>query len=89
MAGAHIATFNKVTGARVTAVCSRRELDERELEGKYGTPLRAYRDYGVLLGDPEIDIVDICTPHPQHAEQAIAAAKAKKHLLIEKPIAIS
>ena len=89
VAGAHIATFNKVTGARVTAVCSRRELDERELEGKYGTPLRAYRDYGALLGDPEIDIVDICTPHPQHAEQAIAASKAKKHLLIEKPIAIS
>ncbi len=87
-AGAHIDAFKGVTGARVTAVCSRSTLDPRALEAKYGLPLKAYTDYAAMLRDPEIDAVDICTPHPQHAEQAIAAARAGKHLVIEKPIAL-
>src|SRR5262245_55341557 len=88
VAGAHIETFKKVTGARVTAVCSRRELDEAELSRQYGIPLRPYKDFQSMLADPSIDVVDICTPHPLHPEQAIAAARAGKHLIIEKPIAI-
>jgi predicted dehydrogenase len=36
-----------------------------------------------------VDVVDICTPHPLHPQQAIAAAKAGKHLIIEKPIALT
>ena len=52
-------------------------------------PLKAYTDYQQMLADPEIDAIDICTPHPYHAEQAIAAANAGKHLIIEKPIALS
>lgn len=89
VAGAHIATFNKIPGAKVTAVCSRRELDDAAISAQYGTPLKAYRDYEAMLADPDIHIIDICTPHPLHAEQAIAAAKAGKHLIIEKPISIS
>ncbi|MFN0087215.1 MAG: Gfo/Idh/MocA family protein [Blastocatellia bacterium] len=89
VAGAHISAFNKIPGAKVTAVCSRRALDEKELERQYGTPLKAYRDYDKMLKDPSIDVIDICTPHPFHAEQAIAAARAGKHLIIEKPIAIT
>ena len=89
VAGAHINTFKKVAGANVTAVCSRRPLDEGRLSEQFGTPLKVYNDYAEMLRDPSIDIVDICTPHPFHAEQAIAAARAGKHLLIEKPIALS
>jgi predicted dehydrogenase len=87
-AGAHIDAFKGVKGARVTAVCSRLTMDAKALEAKYGLPLKAYSDYAAMLRDPEIDAVDICTPHPQHAEQAIAAARAGKHLVIEKPIAL-
>lgn len=89
VAGAHIQTFKSVKGARVTAVCSRRELDERELERHYGMPLKAYRSYEAMLAEAGIDIVDICTPHPLHPQQAMAAAQAGKHLLIEKPVALS
>ncbi len=89
VAGAHISAFNKISGANVTAVCSRRELDEAQLAQQYGVPLKAYRDYEEMLKDPSIQVIDICTPHPFHAEQAIAAAKAGKHLIIEKPIAIN
>ncbi len=89
VAGAHIETFKSVKGARVTAVCSRRPQDPAALEKKYGIPLKAYADYGKMLRDPEIDVIDICTPHPFHAKQAIAAARAGKHLVIEKPICLT
>ena len=89
VAGAHIETFKSVTGAAVTAVCSRRKQDPKELQAKFGIPLKSYGDYDAMLADPDIDVVDICTPHPFHAKQAIAAAKAGKHLIIEKPIALS
>jgi predicted dehydrogenase len=88
-AGAHINTFKKVAGANVTAVCSRRSLDEVRLSREFGIPLKVYDDYEEMLRDPSIDIVDICTPHPFHARHAIAAARAGKHLIIEKPIALS
>jgi len=42
-----------------------------------------------MLADPDIDVIDICTPHPFHPKQAIAAARAGKHLIIEKPIGLS
>lgn len=89
VAGAHIETFKHVTNARVTAVCSRRTLDAGALRAQYGIPLKTYGDYEQMLADPEIDVIDICTPHPFHADQAIAAANAGKHLIIEKPIALS
>lgn len=88
VAGAHINAFKKVAGANVTAVCSRRELHEAQLETQYGLPLKVYRDYDAMLKDPSIHVVDICTPHPLHPEQTIAAAQAGKHLIIEKPLAL-
>ena len=89
VAGAHINTFKNVEDANVTAVCSRRPLDEAELERQFGIPLKVYNDYEVMLDDPSIDIIDICTPHPLHPDQAVAAARAGKHLIIEKPIALT
>ena|SRR6266851_4820006 len=88
-AGAHIEAFKHVQGAQVTAVCSRRRLDPAELETRYGLPLTVYDDYDVMLQDETIDVVDICSPPWLHAEQAIAAARAGKHVLLEKPIALS
>ena len=89
VAGAHIETFKSVSGAQVTAVCSRRQQDEAMLNNQYGIPLKAYTDFNALLANPDIHVIDICTPHPFHADQAVAAAEAGKHLIIEKPIAIT
>lgn len=46
-------------------------------------------DWHDVISNPEIDIVDICTPNHVHAEIAIAAAKAGKHILCEKPLSLT
>ena len=84
VAGAHIDTFGAVKGANVTAICSRREHNPSDLEEQYGIPLKPYTNYDQFIADPDIDIIDICTPHPFHPDQAVAAAEAGKHLIIEK-----
>ena len=89
VAGAHIETFKSVTGSGVTAICSRRDHNEATLKTQYGVPLKAYKDYDKMLADPDIHVIDICTPHKFHTDQAIAAAEAGKHLIIEKPICLS
>jgi UDP-N-acetylglucosamine 3-dehydrogenase len=48
---------------------------------------RTTTDVESVLGDPEIDAVSICTPHRLHAPMSIAAARAGKHVLVEKPMA--
>jgi predicted dehydrogenase len=50
---------------------------------------KRYPTYEALLRDPEIDAVYISTIHPMHAEWAIKAAEAGKHLLVEKPIGMN
>lgn len=49
----------------------------------------AYPHCSALLGDPDVEAVYIASPHGLHAEQTIAAAVAGKHVLVEKPMAIS
>ncbi len=89
VASEHIRAFNNNPHTRMVAVCSRDlaraqgAIDEFELDAK------PYTDYERMLADPDVDIVSICTPNFAHAEQGALAAEANKHLVIEKPIAIS
>jgi predicted dehydrogenase len=52
-----------------------------------GPKVKVFRRLEEVLADPEVDLVDICTPTPLHPEQAIAALRAGKHVLCEKPLA--
>lgn len=85
-AGAHITSFNELPGVAVTAVCSRRTLDPAELSTRHGGNIAVYNDLAAMCAD--VDVVSICSPHPFHVEQVEIAAKAGKHLVIEKPVAL-
>ncbi|MFN8418686.1 MAG: Gfo/Idh/MocA family oxidoreductase [Anaerolineae bacterium] len=50
---------------------------------------RTYAEYSAALNDPEVDAVSICTPHGLHCEMALQAIAAGKHVLVEKPIALT
>lgn len=65
------------------------DMDETLLKSwgrENGVP-RLYADWRELVADPDIDIIDICTPNMVHAPMAIAALEAGKHVLCEKPLA--
>lgn len=89
VAGGHLQSFNKLEAFRPVAVMSTRPLDPAELEGQYGIKAKVYNDYDRFLADPEVEVVDICTPHFLHPEQTIRASEAGKAVIIEKPIALS
>src|SRR5688572_12324907 len=50
---------------------------------------RAYESVEALCEDPQVDIVYVATPHQFHADHATLAARAGKHVLVEKPMAVS
>lgn len=88
-ATAHIEAINHGTGGLVAAICSSRPQDPAALAAKYGAPIKVYTHVADLLADPTIDVVDI-TGYPwEHADQAVAAAKAGKHIILEKPMVLS
>src|SRR5262249_39076937 len=72
---------------RLVAVASRVPGKPGLTEGFPGA--RILNGYEALLKDPEVDAVYIATPHPAHAQWAIKAAEADKHVLCEKPMAVS
>ena len=88
-ASAHIAAINASESGQVTAICSGRKLDPSELASKYNNPIRIFDDVDRLLADPGVQIVSICSFPDRHVDHAIRAARAGKHLIIEKPICLS
>lgn len=88
-AGAHMGALDLIDRFEVAAVCtSREDIDEAELERRHGRPIELVRDVGELIARPDIDVIDLCSRSNLHAEQAIAAARAGKHLIIEKPVSL-
>jgi len=89
VATAHIDAINATSLGQVTAVYSSRPLNSKELSARHGSPIKAYQTQEQLLGDPDVDVVSICSYPDRHMAEAVAAARAGKHLIIEKPIALS
>ena len=86
---AHIAAINATGRAQVTAVYSSREHDAAQLSRRHGCPIELFSDFSALLQRKEIDVVSVCSYPEQHGEQVMAAARAGKHFIVEKPIALS
>ncbi|MCB1224793.1 MAG: Gfo/Idh/MocA family oxidoreductase, partial [Verrucomicrobiales bacterium] len=88
-ATAHIDAINATNQAQVTAIYSSRALDPAEVSARHGGSIKVYNSVEGLLADPDIDVVDITSYPSQHRDQAVAAANAKKHIILEKPMANS
>lgn len=73
---------------RLAAVGSRGIDTAKKFADEFQIPHR-HGSYDDLLADADVQAVYIATPHPQHAEWAIKAARAKKHVLCEKPIGLN
>jgi predicted dehydrogenase len=73
---------------RLVAVGARRLEDARRFAADFGGA-NAHAGYEALIADPAVQAVYIGTPHPGHAEWAIKAAQAGKHVLCEKPLTLS
>jgi len=89
MGNAHIGGYrrNGAKNAQYTAVCDNNREKCDAFAKAHG--LRPYYDLNDLLAGERIDIVDICLPSQLHVDFSIRVAKAKKHILLEKPVAFT
>ena len=88
VAAQHLQAFQANPHTRIVALCGRNENRARERLSAAGVSVpdaRFTTRYRDLLTAPDIDIISIATPNHLHAAQAVAAAKAGKHFLLEKP----
>lgn len=97
----HFKALAQVPGAQVTAICTRNEKklagDWSTVHGNFGesggvqdlTNITGYREVNDLIADDAIELLDICLPTGLHPGVTIAALEAGKHVLVEKPIALT
>jgi UDP-N-acetyl-2-amino-2-deoxyglucuronate dehydrogenase len=88
IANKHIEAINKIQGAKLTALCDSNPATLNEMREKLD--VTCFLDLSEMFEKaPEIDVVCICTPSGLHTKHAVAAIQAGKHLIIEKPIALT
>jgi len=85
---AHGPAWRQIPQARVVATCDiiKERADQARVE--LGTE-KSFSSLDDLLASDDVDLIDICTPHPSHAELAIKALRAHKHVICEKPMALA
>jgi UDP-N-acetyl-2-amino-2-deoxyglucuronate dehydrogenase len=84
----HAEAIKKNVKANLLCVCDIIEERAAEYKDKYGAEAH-FTDYRKMLEYSGLDVVNICTPSGMHAEMGIAAAQAGKHVIVEKPMALS
>lgn len=87
-ATAHIGAINATRQGQVTDVWSSRSLESAELSARHGCAIRVHSDIRTMLGNPDVHVVDITSYPDQHAEQFNLAARHRKHVIVEKPLAV-
>lgn len=98
----HYRSYKRVKGAQVVAVFTRdpKKLagDWRSVRGNLPTEtggredlsgVKRYDDLDAILNDPDVDLVDICLPTHLHTDATLKALRAGKHVIVEKPIALT
>ncbi len=87
IAGYHVKALAELPQATLLGVADALPENAQDFAEKHG--IIAYANFEEMLADPKIDAVCICTPSGYHALNAIQALKAKKHVVLEKPMALT
>jgi len=87
VASHHIKALRQIEAAEAVAVCRRNEEKAKEFARQFNVDWTT--DYQELLEDPDIDVIDVTLPSGMHADIGIAAARAGKHVIVEKPIDVT
>jgi len=97
----HYLAYQKTAGIEISAICARNQDklagDWTSIQGNFGPPgeqvdvssWNCHSNLDSLLADDSVDLVDICLPPDLHTDTAIAVLQAGKHVLIEKPMALT
>jgi len=83
----HANCHNAAKGGKLVAVCDVRKGNATKLAEM--AKAEVYTDYDKMLAESGVDMVDICLPTHMHCDATVKAAKAGKHVLCEKPIALT
>ncbi len=84
----HIRAYQQNPHARVVAIGSRTQEGAERKAREFDLDVPAYDSLEAMLARPDVDAVSICTPPERHSEETVLAARAGKHILIEKPVAL-
>ena len=87
VSGQHLSAFRNNPHAEIVAVCSLTQAKAQTCAVAAGLDVPCYDRYGEALARPDVDLVAIGTPQELHAQNTVEAARAGKHILIEKPAA--
>src|SRR5438132_2720166 len=85
----HVAALREVPGTKLLALVSRSQASAAKLNETCGLSCETYTSLEPVLARDDIHIVIITTPSGAHMEPAVAAAKAGKHVVVEKPLEIT
>lgn len=88
IAGPFVSALHARTAQRAVAVTARDTAKTEAFAREHGIPV-VHQSVSALIEDPQVDVVYVATPHPLHRDQALEAVAAGKHVLVEKPIAMS
>ena len=83
----HAKAIADIEGAAVVGCYNRRQESADAFAAEYGG--QAYSDFDAMLADDSVHIVNVCTPSGAHRDLAVAAARAGKHVVVEKPLEVT
>ena len=85
----YVKAFQKDQRSEVRALVSRNPANAERYRDCYNLQCAVETDAATMLERKDVDIVAVCTPHNAHTQYVVAAAEARKHIIIEKPVALT